>query len=56
MNVMPCKLLNLIILIASTLLLIVRVPYKDTGKTLDLTGMTLTLNEEFDGDRLNPAV
>ena len=56
MNVMPGKLLNLIILIASTLLLIVRVPYKDTGKTLDLTGMTLTLNEEFDGDRLNPAV
>ena len=56
MNTVPGKLLNLIILFASTFLLIVRIPYQGTDHKLDLTGMTLTLNEEFDGEALNTSL
>jgi len=56
MNTVPGKLLNLLILFASTFLLIVRIPYQGTDHKLDLTGMTLTLNEEFDGDALNTSL
>lgn len=56
MNVFPGKIVNLIILIVSVFLLFVRIPYQGAGNELDLTGMTLRLSEEFDGDRLNPAV
>ena len=56
MNTLPGKFLNFIILFASTLLLIVRIPYHGTDKKLDLSDMALTLCDEFDGDKLNSAL
>ncbi len=56
MNTIPGKLLNLIILIASTALLIIRFPYLSRGGTLDLSGMTLTLCDDFDGDALDTSL
>ena len=56
MNILPGKITNFIILLVSTLLLMVRVPYHSTDKTLDLSGMTLKLCDDFDGDSLNPGI
>jgi beta-glucanase (GH16 family) len=56
MNILPGKLLNLTILIVSVFLLFIRIPYEGTGTALDLSGMTLTLFDDFEGDTLNPKV
>lgn len=50
------KLSNWIILIVSTLLLIVQVPYETTDNTIDMSQFTLKLNEEFEGDSLDFSV
>ena len=56
MNLFPGKITNFIILIVSIFLLIVRIPYQGSCDALDLTGMSLTLYDEFDGETLNSSI
>ena len=56
MTTIPGKLLNLIILFASTVLLIIRFPYWSKGNALDLSGMTQTFCDDFNGDTLDTSL